>query len=296
MKKWVAALVFLAAGGFGVDAWEADWESKVEALHENEDYRGAIAYLESGLGQISGRPKAMALTLLARETCAWGTVRRSQGAKAEELLPIFEKGEAYASQALAHDKGLFQTYYWRSANVGRWGQVKGVLDSLFKAESMKNDLIAAIRLNPVHPESYNVLGLLHAALPGFPISFGNKDYAVSLARKAVDLVKEEWRTGQRKKPNSEMLVELARHLWARNWDAEGRVREQAQKRSQMNQATGTFEKSCFYEGSVTLPSLSDRQEARSLIAGLVTELRALPSPSPEQMASLANYQKLLEQW
>ena len=62
---------------------------------------------------------------------------------------------------------------------GKTAECLSLLDSALQTA-------AAVRLKPDFANAYYGLGLLYASLPGWPLSFGNKDYAVSLLRKAVD--------------------------------------------------------------------------------------------------------------
>ena len=118
-------------------------------------------------------------------------MRRIRGAKKDDLLKNYEEGEKYANQAIENFPNNPLSYYWKASNIGRWGQVKGILDSLGKAEPMQKLLIQAIDLDSDHSDSYFVLGELYDELPGWPISFGNIDFAVSFARKSIALNDEQ---------------------------------------------------------------------------------------------------------
>ena len=62
-------------------------------------------------------------------------------------MKIFEKGQEYADQAIAADPQNNLGYYWKSSNIGRWGQVKGILNSLFKAGPMRDLLLKDLSLD-----------------------------------------------------------------------------------------------------------------------------------------------------
>ena len=115
-------------------------------------------------------------------------------------------------------------YYWQSANIGKWGQAKGILNALFKATPMRDLLQQAINQEPDHAGSYYVLGQLYAEVPGI-ISFGNDDYAVGLARKSIDLHEAELAAGEAEEVEHDYYIQLASHLMQRGWNERKRDRE-----------------------------------------------------------------------
>lgn len=291
MKKLILLL------GLGLLA-SAGWSQAVnlqvlEDLNDKEDYKAGLALLEQALPSAAGAERAQVLTWLSRQYCFVGAQRRDQGASTDELLSIYEKGEKSATQALALDKTNALSWYWRSANIGRWAQTKGILDSLFKAGTMKDDLYEAVKRNPDHAASWNVLGLLYEALPGFPVSFGNVDYSVNLGRKSVDLMRAQVAAGQLKKFNPGYLWDLSEHLWARNWDAQTRFREQQAKQRNLPGIKDVLERGFAYEGSVAIHNLSDRQEAKALADEAIAFLKALPNPNNGEKHDLAVWLKKL---
>ena len=99
----------------------------------------------------------------------------------ETLLAGYARSEELARQSI----DLVPTsdgYHWLSSAIGRTGQVNGPLNSLSKAEPMR-DLIEIVQndFNADMSDSWYVLSLLYNQLPGV-ISFGNKDYAISYMR------------------------------------------------------------------------------------------------------------------
>jgi tetratricopeptide (TPR) repeat protein len=270
---------------------------KVDRLHEEGAYEQCRALLEPALSQArAGAEKAEVLWRLARAWLNLGEQAEERGAAPAELLPFYEKGESLAVQAGEADPGNPLGYYWQSANIGKWGQTKGIMNALAKAKPMRELLQKALSLDPEHADSYYVLGQLYEQVPGFPISFGDKAYAVSLGRKSVDLREAQVRSGREKDMVYDYYTELAKHLWERNWNASKRSREQGKMSSSYRAASDPMEKNFYYEGVVTLRNVSDREEALEILKKAIRELESLRSRTRGQNDDLAEARELLSSW
>ena len=140
-----------------------------------------------------------------------------------------------------------------------------------------------------------MLGQLYEQVPG-GISFGDKDWAVSLGRKAVDLRAVQVRAGEEEELVYDYYTELAKHLWERNWNAGKRQKEQAKKAAQFAAKTDPLEKNCYYEGSLSLKDQSDREEARELLGWTIGELQALPRRTQGEEDDLQEALELQSGW
>jgi tetratricopeptide (TPR) repeat protein len=232
---------------------------------------------------------------LARETLNLGDKAEENGASKEELLKIFTDGEAYADKAIYLDPNNHEGYFWKSANIGRWGQTKGIFDALFRAEEMRQLILKVIEIKPDHSDSFYVLGQLYEQVPGFPVSFGDKDYAVSFGRKSIVLYELEVLRGE-DDMNYDCYNELAKHLWERNWGSNRRFNSQDWKKRKYDQIADVFEKNCFFEGTVVLKNMSDREEAFELVQYVIEELEDLPDKTKGQRKDLEEAKELLAQW
>ena len=160
--------------------------AKADKLHEDAGYEAEFKLLEGELATAgSNNDKSEILWRMSRAALAITDQLERDGAGKDKLLEEFKTAWDYATKSLSYNSTNYNAFYWRAANIGRWGQTKGILDSLFKAGDMRDDLERAVNSNPNHGDSYHVLGMLYDSVPGI-VSFGNKAYAVSLARKAVD--------------------------------------------------------------------------------------------------------------
>jgi tetratricopeptide (TPR) repeat protein len=297
MKRLTVAAVLFA---FCLPLLRADFAQvleRAEALNDAEEYQQCRSFLEASLGEASGgRQKAEIHWRLARDLLNLGDEAEDRGVKGSELLAFFEQGEAQAQLAIEADPTNHLGYYWKSANIGRWGQVKGILNSLAKARPMRDLLQQALQVEPEHADSYYVLGQLYEQVPGGIISFGNKDYAVSLGRKAVDLHAMQVQAGLEKKLNYDYYTELAKHLWERNFTAARRLKDQEKKLASYRAASDPMEKNLYYEGTVSLGNISDRQEARELIQWTIQQLQRLPGRSGSEEDDLQEATETLAGW
>ena len=190
------------------------------------------------------------------------------GADKETLLAGYARSEELARQSI----DLVPTadgYHWLSSAIGRTGQVNGPLNSLSKAEPMR-DLIEIVQndFNADMSDSWYVLSLLYNQLPGV-ISFGNKDYAISYMRRCIDTQNNVNRM------NLTNYLELAVQLYDRGWSAEKRAKEADKMERKYNAETVPTEKMKYYEGregrdtkpfysTVSIGQMSDAQEAAML--------------------------------
>jgi tetratricopeptide (TPR) repeat protein len=272
--------VLLLVTLFAAPALLADFRqdmAQADLLHKHDAHEEARTFLEAALPRAaSGQEKAEIYWRLARAWLNLGDQAEDRGTKGDALLAYFAKGEELAQQGIDADPDNHLAYYWKSATAGRWGQVKGILNSLFKAKPMRDLLKKAVAIAPEHADSYYVLGQLFEQVPGSPLSFGDKDWAVSLGRKAVDLRADQVKAGLEAELVYDYYTELAKHLWERNWNAARRDKAQAGKAAQYAAKSDPMEKNCYYEGTLTLKNVSDREEAQELLAWTVGELQALP--------------------
>jgi hypothetical protein len=297
MKRLAAVLAILL---MAVPLALADFQDILEEadrLHDAEQHGRIKSLIESSMSEAkSGRERAELHWRLARAWLNLGDEAEDDGAPEAELLTHFENGEAEAQKAIDADPDNHLGYYWKSANIGRWGQIKGILNSLAKAKPMRDLLQLAVAAEPEHADSYYVLGQLFEQVPGFPVSFGDKDYAVSLGRKSIDLHEQQVRAGVEEKINYDFYTEMAKHLWERNYSANRRAREQSRKEPKYRSISDPMEKNFYYEAEVSLKDLSDREEALELIRWVVGEMESLPARSDGQNDDLEEARELLASW
>ena len=274
-----------------------DIAGRADKLNEEENYKEEKNVLLDSLEKASGNSDMAELYWrLARAILNLGDEAEKNGSGPDILLKIFEEGKSYASRAIELDPGNHLGYFWKSANIGRWGQIKGVLNALMQADEMRDLLETAVTLKPDHAVSFYVLGQLYEQVPGFPISFGNAGYSVSLGRKAIDLHEEQYRNGNEKKFDYDYYNELAKHLYKRNWSVTRRKREHGKMEDEYKAETGILEKSFYYEGTIKIKNITDREEARNLLEWVITGLEGITNRTKEQSDDLKEAKETLSSW
>ena len=270
---------------------------QADALHDKGMYAEADKLLADSLPAAqTGAERAELYWREAREALELGDVAEKQNKRQADILAFFTRGEGYADKAIAADPQNDQGYFWKSANIGRWGQVRGILDSLSKAGPMKDLLVKELSLNPERSDPYFVLGQLYRELPGWPLSFGNIDAAVSLGRKAVDLRQAQVQAGTEKELVFSFYNELAKTLHQRDWSAAKRLSEQKLKAAKLSAAGTPLEKGSLYEASIELRDMSDREEARALVQFSLSELGKITDLSAPQAKDYQKAKDLLKGW
>lgn len=153
-----------------------------EALIESEEVpkiQDAIKRLET---QLQKNPKdGEALWLIAKAYLYLGD--RIE----ENKLETFETGKEYADAAVEFLPASPHPHFWQASLMGRIGQTRGILSSLFMVKPMKEALDKALELDASYADAHWVLSQLYHQAPGFPLSIGNKKLALEHAEKSIEL-------------------------------------------------------------------------------------------------------------
>ena len=156
-------------------------------------------------------------------------------------------------------------------------------------------LTNSIEMDPTHADSFYVLGQLYNKLPGFPISFGNDEYAVSLARRSVAL--NELQAGRGiEELEYDYYMELAVYLWERNWSERKREKAISNMKVKYSSAKTVLENNFYYEGILNIPNMSDREEAIQILYFVKNEIETIQEKTIKQTDTLLEANKLVEDW
>ncbi|NBB91057.1 MAG: tetratricopeptide repeat protein [Spirochaetes bacterium] len=293
MRRFCALVVVLAVFAQGAFAQVSSLLEEADELYDAERYERSVEVLERARSDASSdRQRAEVYWRLARTQLSIGDELRDEKGDDDAAMEVYDRGMEYADQAIDYDPSNNEGYYWKASNLGRWGETRGILSSLRQAGPMRDLLEQSIERNPDHAESYYVLGLLYARVPGGLISFGNTDYAVSLGRKAVDLHLADVRRGD-EELYYPIRFELASHLLDRGWNRRKRGREQEAKRSEHAAADGILEQSFYYEGTVNIPPVDDEEEAKRILEDVIDELAEQAEPGSRKARQLERARELL---
>lgn len=87
--------------------------------------------------------------------------------KKGEKLDYYERGRDYGREAKELDDESPDAHFWYMVNVGRIGQTKGVLNSLFLVPDVKKSIERVLELDPGYIGALDAQAMLYYELPGF---------------------------------------------------------------------------------------------------------------------------------
>ncbi len=105
----------------------------------------------------------------------------------DDKLEVYEAGKAYAEAAMEFLPASPHPYFWQASLIGRIGETKGIMSSLFMVRPMKDALDQVLEFDPNYADAHWFLSQLYHQAPGFPLSIGNKESSLKHAEKAVQL-------------------------------------------------------------------------------------------------------------
>ena len=265
MKKFALTLLVLIIASTLFAAFNPAYSDY--QFYNAHDFQKDKAYLESALNEAKDdSEKSEILWRLSRNTLTLTDDIEKTSENKQARLDGYSKAEALAQESVDLVES-YNAYHWLASAIGRIGQVNGPLNSLGKAKPMRN-LVEKVQndFNADYTDSWYVLGILYNQLPGGPISFGDKDFAISYMRRCVDTQDNINRN------NLTNYLELAQQLADRDWSASKRAKEFDKMQKKYNSNSVPTEKMKYYEGkdgkngkpfysSVTLDKISDKQEA-----------------------------------
>lgn len=102
---------------------------------------------------------------------------------------FFTQSKDYGLKAVALNPKGVDGHYWLAIAYAKWAESNGILDSLFYADDIVNELTEAINLNPsfLWGLAYAVRAKAYSLAPGWPLSVGNKEYSYRDIQKALEI-------------------------------------------------------------------------------------------------------------
>jgi tetratricopeptide (TPR) repeat protein len=84
----------------------------------------------------------------------------------EEKLELYNLGKDHGEQAIKADKGNPEAHFWYMVNMGRIGQTRGVLNSLFMVPDIRDEIETVLKIDPEHTGALDAKAMLYFELPG----------------------------------------------------------------------------------------------------------------------------------
>ncbi|HEC62302.1 MAG TPA: hypothetical protein ENI27_08620 [bacterium] len=272
---------------------------KADQLFAEDKYEEAHSFLIGNIDNLKGDlEKAKAYWRLSKSMVILGIIITREKASKDEILAVYQQGIDFADKAIELNKNCRDAFLWKASALGSWGQAKGPLDALKMAGKTRDNLGLAIEIDPEYDPAFSILAMVYGMVPGWPLSFGNVDYAVSFARRAVDCFREDEKF-------SEYYLLLGRFLWKRNWKRNKRLSRLEKKSREFDRHDIALEKFRFYEGKIDfnkplpygethLADMSDRDEARAILDSV--EKKVKDYPLEEKKSILEHVSQLRKKW
>lgn len=122
------------------------------------------------------------MVLLSRVHFLYGDVR-AQGEAAK--LAAYDRGREIARRAIELAPRNAHAHLWYATNMGRWGQTKGVVRSLFLLPTMREELATIFDLDPNLPGAYALAGNVLMEVPA--LLGGDRAKAEERFKKGLEL-------------------------------------------------------------------------------------------------------------
>ncbi len=104
--------------------------------------------------------------------------------KKKEKIAVYARAEKEVEAALNLRDNDAEAHFWHGIAMGRLGETRGIMRSLFMIGPMKKRMRRVLALNPKHSGAYHVLGELYRQLPRFV--GGSNRLSVENLEKAVE--------------------------------------------------------------------------------------------------------------
>lgn len=301
---FLTTLATLAPAQVDSDRW-----AEIDALHDRDRHDSVLQILDE-LERVAASPAERSALLWRRARAEFSRVdlalyageidEDAAMAQLEEIRETADEAVATARDGRADDSirassgGTVpaQAYFWRGAARAKYGELRGVLNALFMADDLREDLRLATAADPTYSNPYYVAGQLYHLLPGFPISFGDGVAAVSFSRRAVDLHNRAYDAGEVAVRYWDYHVRLAENLLARGWSQSRRQRRIASLRSDHTTATDAFERGMYFEAVADIPRQSDEEEAEALLQFVIIGLESQTTQSLRDWRTLEDAYEL----
>ncbi len=265
--------LFLA---FNINAKE-DILSTIDKMYSNDMYIEGLDLLNSSVLEASERQLVEIYWRLSMFTMKVTSKIEENSSNKDEILSGYNKGGEYASRAVELDSNSIESYFYRAANMGLWGETENSIKSLSVLTKVKDDLGLIVDLESDHGDSWYALAKLYGKLPKWPISFGDNSFAVSLSRKSLE--------HQGDFTNYTYYMELANNLSRRNWSMKKRNSEIPKMSKKYKKEKNILNKYCYYEGNKglsrteiyyfnELQALSDLEEATIIYSWILKSIES----------------------
>ncbi len=100
-----------------------------------------------------------------------------------QKIEYYEKGQKMAEDLIKLNNNNPEGHFWLGVNLGRIGQVRGVMKSLSLVPTIRREFEKALELDPEHTGAMDGLAVLYYELPG--LFGGNLNKSLEYLNKAI---------------------------------------------------------------------------------------------------------------
>ena len=156
----VSFLVATASAEAASSPLVAELEAASQTYHRDP---GQLDRLRQGLQQVAAAtPTVDDLIALARAEFLWADVRAPSSG---EKLAAYDRGRQAARRAVDQSPKNALAHLWYAVNTARWGQTRGVLNSLSLVPAVKEEIRIVLELDPRLPGAYALAGNVFYEVP-----------------------------------------------------------------------------------------------------------------------------------
>jgi hypothetical protein len=112
----------------------------------------------------------------------WGDIRATTR---EEKLEAYNRGRQIGQRAVELAPRSVPALFWHAANTARWGQVNGVVRSIFLLPTVRKEIETILSLDPAFVPVYALAGNVDLEVPG--VLGGDAERAEQMLRKGLSL-------------------------------------------------------------------------------------------------------------
>lgn len=105
--------------------------------------------------------------------------------KVEAKIMMFSRAEGMIAKSISLAPGNPEAHFWYGLSLGRNGEARGILKSLFMIGPLKKRMRRVLELDPNHGGAHHVLGRMYFKLP--VLAGGSNRKAVEELEKALEL-------------------------------------------------------------------------------------------------------------
>jgi tetratricopeptide (TPR) repeat protein len=177
---WLVLFVML---GFASTLWgeETGWISEVDRLYLERDQRiNAESALSILRKELADHPKNDEALWRMSRALKW---EGDQKKESSEKIAMYEQAVEMARRGVEANPKSVGGHFWLGVGLGKIGETRGVLRSLFLVDPIKKEMMTVLFLDPTNDGAHLVLGVMYRKLPGF-IGGSNKR-SVEELKKAI---------------------------------------------------------------------------------------------------------------